>query len=165
MDYRRIEILMNKFWECNTTPEEENELRQFFLESTELPSHLAPCRELFVWQEEERQIGLDNNFDERVLAKIGERRRPLAFFRKHWVQAAACVLLVLCAGGIIRYQQIRTTQVMEEVLTPQQALAELQKALSFVSERLNEGEQLIETNIEKAKVATKYIHELKKSEL
>ena len=165
MDYRRIEILMNKFWECNTTPEEENELRQFFLECRELPSHLATYRELFVWQEEERQIGLDNRFDERVLAKIGERRRPLLFSRRYWIQIAACVLLALCVGGVIRYQQTRTAQVMEEVLTPQQALVELQKALSFVSERLNEGEQLIETNIEKAKVATKYIYEFKKSEL
>lgn len=165
MDYKRIEILMNKFWECTTTLEEENELRQFFLECRELPSHLSAYRELFVWQEEERRTGLDNSFDDRLLAKIGGCHRPLMFFRKYIATAAACALLVISVGGILHYKQVKTAQFVEESMNPQQALAELQKALSFVSETMNEGERLMETNIKKTKVATKYIHELKRSEL
>lgn len=164
MDYRRIEILMNKFWECSTTLEEEQELRQFFLECRELPPHLSSCRELFVWQEEERGTGLDDAFDKRVLERIGKRRYLPLFFRKYIVQVAACVLLALCIGGAIRYRQAQVVEIAGETLTPQQALTELQKALSLVSETMNEGERLMETNIGKAKVATKYIHEFKKSE-
>ena len=74
-------------------------------------------------------------------------------------------MLALSVGGILHYKQVKTARPAEETMTPQQALAELQKALSFVSETMNEGERLMETNIEKAKVATKYIHELKKIEL
>ena len=165
MDCKRIEILMNKVWECTATPEEENELRQFFLECRELPPHLSAYRELFVWQAEEGRQGLDGSFDQRILAKIGERRRPSVAFRKYIATAAACALLALSVGGILHYKQVKTARPAEETMTPQQALAELQKALSFVSETMNEGERLMETNIEKAKVATKYIHELKKIEL
>lgn len=165
MDCKRIEILMNKFWECNTTPEEENELRQFFLECRELPPHLSVYRELFVWQAEESRAGLDDAFDRRVLVKIGKRRRLPIFVRKYITTAAACAFLALCIGGLLRHRQVERVPFAEESLTPQQALAELQKALSFVSETMNEGERLMETNIGKAKVATKYIHELKKVEL
>lgn len=165
MDCKRIEILMNKFWECSATPEEENELRQFFLECRELPPHLSVYRELFVWQAEESRAGLDETFDQRVLAKIGNRRRLPIFVRKYITTAAACAFLALCIGGLLRHRQAERVPFAEECLTPQQALAELQKALSFVSETMNEGGRLMETNIEKAKVATKYIHEFKKVEL
>lgn len=165
MDYKRIEILMNKFWECTTTPEEENEIRQFFLDCGELPAHLSPYRELFVWQDEESSVGLDDTFDRRVLAEIGKSHRTKPFFRRFIVRVAACALFVLSVGAMFHYKQAKTVQVAEENMTPGQALAELQKALSFVSETMNEGERLMETHIEKTKVATKYIYEFKNSEL
>lgn len=165
MDYKRIEILMNKYWECTTTPEEEDEIRQFFLECREIPSHLSLYRELFVWQEERRCVGLDDTFDRRILAEIGKSRRTKPFFRRVIVQVAACAVLVLSVGGVFHYWQAKIIPAAEEAITPQQALAELQKALSFVSETMNEGERLMETHIEKTKVATKYIYEFKKCEL
>ena len=70
MDYRYIEQLLESYWECNTTPEEEEVLRAFFRQS-EMPDHLKRFRSLFAYEHASAQVHLGSDFDQRIMEKIG----------------------------------------------------------------------------------------------
>ena len=72
MDYKYIEQLLERYWEANTTPQEENILRAFFSQDM-LPEHLAQYQPLFVYEQtaaNEQPLGDD--FDRRMLERIGQ---------------------------------------------------------------------------------------------
>lgn len=69
MDYKYIEQILEKYWDCATTPEEERILRVFFSQPV-LPAHLARYKSLFVYEQQQAQIHLDEKFDERVLSAL-----------------------------------------------------------------------------------------------
>ena len=92
MDYDRIIGLLDKYWKCETTLPEEEELRYFYKHCRQMPEELAEYRELFIFQEGERQIGLGNDFDRKILASI-YNKRP-AGWRKG-LRAAAVLLLLI----------------------------------------------------------------------
>lgn len=71
MDYKYIEQLLERYWECLTSKEEEDILRTFFSQK-EIPAGLQRYKDLFVYQQHEAEVGLDEAFDRRVLAAIGE---------------------------------------------------------------------------------------------
>ena len=52
MDYDRIIGLLDKYWKCETTLPEEEELRYFYKHCRQMPEELAEYRELFIFQED-----------------------------------------------------------------------------------------------------------------
>ena len=46
MDYKYIEQLLERYWQCETTPEEENVLRAFFAQDMEQQESLKRVREI-----------------------------------------------------------------------------------------------------------------------
>ncbi|WP_282201883.1 hypothetical protein [Parabacteroides goldsteinii] len=69
MDYNRITSLLDKYWECATTIEEERELRHFF-SSDALPPELRPYKAWFLTPEAETLPPLGKEFDLKVLQQI-----------------------------------------------------------------------------------------------
>ena len=53
MDYDRIIGLLDKYWKCETTLPEEEELRYFYKHCRQMPEELAEYREMFIFQEGE----------------------------------------------------------------------------------------------------------------
>ena len=73
MDYKYIEQLLERYWRCETTLQEEEILRSFFSQE-DVPVALLAYRDLFVAQREEtKQEVLDESFDERMLAMVDEQ--------------------------------------------------------------------------------------------
>ena len=107
MDYKYIEQLLEKYWNCETSLEEEQILRTFFRQE-DVPAHLLRFKPLFAFQEEERQVGLGKDFDERILAEIERprvkakrltlRSRIMPLFK-----AAAVMILLFTVGGIVKH--------------------------------------------------------------
>ncbi|NBP71134.1 MAG: hypothetical protein EBU52_20645, partial [Cytophagia bacterium] len=54
MDSKKIEQLLAKYWECETTLDEEKTLREFF-NQPEVPAHLNESASLFRYFEQQRQ--------------------------------------------------------------------------------------------------------------
>ena len=108
MDYKYIEQLLERYWQCETTLEEENILRTFFSQK-EVPVTLLPYQSLFTYEQEERMAEpLGDDFDQRVLAQVSEvapvkarrltlRRRLMPLFK-----AAAIVAIILTLGNAIQ---------------------------------------------------------------
>lgn len=104
MDYKYIEQLIERYFQCETTLQEEQILRAFFTQTEEeLPQQLRQNQSLFMALQPTETLGDD--FDERILAQteeakvvkariisLNERLRPL--FR-----AAAVVAIVLTLGN------------------------------------------------------------------
>ncbi|WP_297909759.1 hypothetical protein [uncultured Parabacteroides sp.] len=80
MDYQRINKLLDKYWECATSVEEERELRRFF-SSAVLPPDLLPYKAWFVSHEAETLPPLGQDFDARILEHISEDRRLVSTFK------------------------------------------------------------------------------------
>jgi hypothetical protein len=107
MDYKYIEQLLERYWRCETSLEEEKILRTFFAQK-DVPATLMPYRELFVYeQDEHKEDVLGEDFDQRIMQLIDEpapkakivsmRRRLLPLFR-----AAAVVAIIVTIGNAIQ---------------------------------------------------------------
>ena len=69
MDYKDIEQLLERYWQCETSVEEEATLRDFFSKE-EVPAHLLRYKNLFVYQQVQQEVGLGEDFDARILAEV-----------------------------------------------------------------------------------------------
>ena len=71
MDYKYIEQLLERYWQCETTVAEERILREFFSQD-DVPAALSAYRDLFRYEADEQQTALGSDFDRRVLEQIEE---------------------------------------------------------------------------------------------
>ncbi len=69
MDYKYIEQLLERYWECQTTLEEETILHKFFAQA-DIPASLLPYACLFHAEDEMANEHLGKDFDERILKAI-----------------------------------------------------------------------------------------------
>lgn len=101
MDYKYINQLLDRYWQGETTLEEEQILRSFFSQLC-VPEELAKFRPLFVYEQTEPKTDrLGDDFDERMLSMVGEPQEVKA--RKVLIsqrfaplfKAAAMVAIVL----------------------------------------------------------------------
>ena len=104
MDYKYIEQLLERYWRCETSLQEEEILRSFFAQER-VPESLLPYKSLFSFvQEEKDENVLSDKFDAKILsliddeqpvkAKVITMRQRLAPLFK----AAAVVAIVLTLG-------------------------------------------------------------------
>ena len=73
MDYKYIEQLLERYWECETSTEEEQILKAFFSQP-DIPQRLARYKGLFVYEAQQAHISLGEEFDNRLLQAIGSEQ-------------------------------------------------------------------------------------------
>ena len=129
MDYKYIEQLLERYFEAETTLNEEQILRTFFEQTDEeLPKELRQYKDVFAGMKMQDSLGDD--FDERLLSltedrvkvkartvSIGDRLKPL--FR-----AAAAIAIFLTLSNALN-QSFKA----ENVWTDEEQFAEYQKAI------------------------------------
>ncbi len=102
MDYKYIEQLLERYWEGETTLQEENILRTFFSQP-EIPEEFQKFQALFICQEEKEEM-MSDDFDARVL-EMTEETEPktkivvLVSRLKPLFKAAAIVAIILTLGN------------------------------------------------------------------
>lgn len=69
MDYKYIECLIERYFDCTTTQEEEQILHNFFRQK-EIPAHLESYADLFRAYDYEAQVQLPADFDQKVMERI-----------------------------------------------------------------------------------------------
>lgn len=108
MDYKYINQLLERYWRCETSLEEESILRAFFSQDN-VPVELLRYKALFGYAEKaEKSDVLGEDFDEKLMKKIAaqepvkariitmpQRLRPL-------FKAAAVVAIVLTLGNAMQ---------------------------------------------------------------
>ena len=161
----RIEELLDKYWKCETSLEEEKELRSFFNEN-EVPDELKETSLLFrYFEDQKKQTVNEARFDKRVKAKTSEEKRGKVvkmFFTS--AKIAAGVVVLIAASYLVR-EEIRKSypeEIVDTYSDPQLAFEETKKALMMISKTFgkakeeagkikvfNEAENLIQSGIVK----------------
>lgn len=114
MDYKYIEQLLERYWDCETTYEEESILRTFFSQK-DVPARLLKYRSLFEYQKQAAsESPLGDDFDKKVLAAIYDdiednpkvvKAKVVSFgsYLKPIFKAAAVVAMVLTIGDAAQW--------------------------------------------------------------
>ena len=105
MDYKYIEQLLERYWKCETSLEEEEILRTFFSQK-DVPADLLPFRSVFVYEQQERKENvLGDDFDQKIMEMIDEpahvkaRVVTMAHRLTPLFKAAAVVAIFLTLGN------------------------------------------------------------------
>jgi len=122
MDYKYIEQLIQRYFECQTTLQEEEILKAFFTQE-EVPVRLLKYKDLFCYEQNgQKDDCLGEDFDEKIMKmiqepqvvkaktiKLTDRLRPL-------FKAAAVVAIVLSIGMAAQmpYNETETGPVVAE---------------------------------------------------
>ena len=115
VNYQYIEQLLDRYWKCETTLEEEQILRSFFSQ-VDVPASLKPYATLFAYEAtQQHETTLGSDFEQRIMDAIESETdkqqaadikhiQPLKFTWSHrlapLLKAAAVVAVVVTAGNI-----------------------------------------------------------------
>ena len=152
MELTTIRELVEKYWEGETSLEEEAQLKRYFQEEA-VPADLKKEATLFrYYQSNTRFRTLDNQFDEQLTQRIEQKQakqRWLTF--RPALQIAAAVVFVIFATLLFRAEWNNPTTehsivaaVEDTYEDPQLAYEQTKEALLLVSSLMNEGTQHIQ---------------------
>jgi len=150
MNNQNIRQLLDRYFEGETSLEEEAAIKQYF-RGEQIDPELKPFQPLFQYLEAERQPALSDDFEQRVLEKIKAPRR-LQIGWLYRVAAAAAIIAGIVfffprqeepAGPIaINWEQY-------EPETEEEALAQATAALQLLAEKLNGGARTADDQLQK----------------
>jgi hypothetical protein len=105
MDYKYITQLLERYWKCETTLEEEEILKAFFCQK-DVPADLCKYKDLFAYQQVEHKADvLGDDFDEKIMsiiqgpAPVKARVITMQQKLKPLFKAAAVVAIMLTLGN------------------------------------------------------------------
>lgn len=143
-DYRNIRGLLDKYWQGESTLEEEKQMRYFFSQHKEkLSDDLEEIRTLFGFYEMESQSVVPELTFPFLQEPKKESNSPLKVFSilRHYWEYAAILLFLL--GSVVLYQpghQKRALATAEDTYQdPQEAFETTQKALELIATNLSKG--------------------------
>ena len=128
MELQRIEKLLDKYFDAETSTAEEKELKLYF-SSADVAPHLEKYRPMFGYFAEAGT----QQFDKTIPLKPAKRKLSVA-----WISVAASVVLMF---GMFTYMNLEQPS-QEELGTyedPEVAFQETQKALNMLSRNVNVG--------------------------
>ena len=147
MDLNRVEILLERYWNCVSTVEEENELKLLF-NSNDVPDELKESAALFNYFELQKQATLNEKFNEEIIEKIKLQQSPTVIKinrgLQNYMRVAAAILVILGASFIFRMEfwqgeKPKLLLVEDTFQTPEEAYAETTKAFMLIAEKMNSG--------------------------
>ncbi len=139
MNSQRIEKLLVKYFEGESSLAEERILREYFRQE-EIPAHLVELREQFELYNSESQASLPDDFDEVLFEKIDSQERSHRASRRttiYYISGVAATILILVTL-FVRFDPFtgNTTYNEQEV---EIAFNEASRILYFVSDKFNKG--------------------------
>ena len=134
MGLDRIEKLVEKYFEGETSIAEEKELKIYF-SSTDVAQHLKQYQSIFGYFSKAKQEELKTELP--IVTKIHNKKRNVVV----WLSIAASVVVMLGVGTLMYLDSDDSYQFVScnSQDDPEKVLLETQKALALVSEKLNTG--------------------------
>ncbi len=168
MELHEVERLLEKFWQTETTLEEEQQLRAFFAKGA-VPPSLKAAGDLFAFFEAERSKSLAQPFESAVTKQLKRRQGGKLISMIGWgnmARIAAGIVVVVAATFLIRQEvRKRYSDDVDTYTDPQLAFEETKRALQMISntfgkakkeaskmQMLNEAEKKIQSKKEGSKI-------------
>lgn len=171
MDSERIDLLLERYWNCVSTQEEEAEIKDYFDKNDRIPAHLTSVAPLFQYYTKEAESKLeDSNFDKELFEKIDKVQPPKAKMRKleqsfqNYMKVAAAIALVIATSFVFRMEVWQGDKpqlflVEDTYKNPEEAYAETKRALMLIASKMNHGKK----EVEKISMLSKAESKIKKS--
>ena len=144
MDFKNVEELLKKYWDCETTLEEEKQLREYF-GSNNIPEQLKDTAPLFRYFEEAKKKSLnDVAFEGQVLHKVhAPKQGKLIKLVYNSMRIAAGLAVVIASVWFIRSEIRESTPqaVVDTYDDPKLAFEETKKALLMISKSFGTAEE------------------------
>lgn len=143
MDSDKIDELLNKYWNCETSLEEEKQLQAYFRNSSP-PEGLKETANLFRYFDEQKKKDLtDISFERRVIKKIAAPKGRTTSLIFNSMRIAAGIIVLFVAVWLVR-MEVRKTVPAEMTDTyddPRMAFEETKKALMMISKSFSTAEE------------------------
>ncbi len=170
MDLHEVEQLLEKYWQTETTLEEEQRLREFFA-SGQVPPSMKSAADLFTFFQAEKEKALAQNFEPAVTKELKKRQGGKLVSMVGWgnmARIAAGIVVVVAATFLIR-QEIRKSypkELQDTYTDPQMAFEETKRALQLIGnsfgkarkeaskmQMLNDAEKKIQSKSDSDKIS------------
>ncbi len=144
MDSKQLEQLLEKYWNCETSLEEEKQLRGYF--QGEVPESLKETADLFRYFETQQANSVGGaDFDVTIIKKIKHQKpegKSVSMFF-NYARIAAGLIVVVTATYFVR-QEVRKAyppEIVDTYSDPKLALEETKKALMMISKGFNKAQK------------------------
>ncbi|MBP2832961.1 hypothetical protein J8281_12260 [Aquimarina sp. U1-2] len=127
MELDKLEKLLEKYFEGETTISEEKKLKVYFTRET-VPSHLESYRDVFQYFSEESNITATRNI-------VFEKNKKTKY---SWMIGVAACVVFITGMFLTKTTPSGSVDTYED---PEIALQETKKILNMVSQYMNEGKQ------------------------
>ncbi|UFH35518.1 hypothetical protein [Flavobacterium acetivorans] len=127
MESSRIEILLEKYFQGESSIAEENELRKYF-SSSDVAQHLLQYQPLFAYFSQEKEQKFTPEFPSQSRKKYWG-----------WLSVAASAVVLLGIGTYVYHDVTAAKQELGTYDDPQVAFRQTQKALALLSNHVNTG--------------------------
>lgn len=146
MDSKKLEELLQKYWDCESSLEEEEQLRAYF-RSNDVPEQWRETAILFRYFDEQNGKSVDPHFETTVVSRIKSTKQAdsgkLVKLFYSSMRIAAGVAVLLAAVYFVR-QELRSDNAvaLEDTYDdPQQAFEETKRALLMISKGFGNAEK------------------------
>ena len=145
MDSNKINDLLKKYWECETSLEEEQNLREYF-KGQNIPEELKETAALFRYFEENKKKSInDITFDKVVVERVNVpvKKGKSVSLVYNAMRIAAGIAVVMVATWFIRTEVRKSNpaNVVDTYDDPKLAFEETKKALMMISKSFGTAEQ------------------------
>lgn len=161
MDIKRIQKLIDLYWDGQTTINEEKEIYFFFTDNDNLPQDIEKWRGWFICKGIVNEVELDETFDSRMLAyakesSLNKKRIQL----KHIIWSSVASIAILCLVYFSWTTANKPTLVAQQELTieEQREYEIIKELLCFTAIKMNETETILNENVSKMDVMNTYIN-------
>jgi len=142
MESDQIRLLLAKYFEGNTTLEEESQLQDYFT-TFAIDEEFLPFRKQFdIFRSGSYYPNVPSELESRILVNIdkyeAQSHPPKKTFFVSRLLIAASIALVIAFSGIL-FIKNQNSSLKDTYSDPQLAYLETQKALLFVSQKMNKG--------------------------
>ena len=145
MNNERIYTLLEKYWNCETSVSEEQELQAFF-NFGNVPADLLQFVPVFAYKQKQQTISLSDDFDRKLEASIRKADRQKQYITikifEPFLRIAASVILIAGIGISVFFFARQNNQVFAETYNdPDAAIQQATLALEKLSEALQVTEE------------------------
>lgn len=158
MDYKYIKQLLERYWLCETTLDEEAELKRFFT-SEKIPDEFISYKKWFSGIDKKTTFSLDRAFDKKILAQLSTKSKSIhpLFSMKSRIRVAILIVLVFtCTISIYEIvsnrqdQQISILSVEDTFSNPEDALVTLFNTLELALNTMDKGIDIVAKDFQQA---------------
>ncbi len=157
----KLDLLIEKYYAGETSPEEEKELKAYIL-GREIQGAYLELKEQFEIMDLMSKEQLSDDFDTKLLENIsGSKKNSKTFIGSFWISGIAATILLFIAiwfGSDL----LQPKAVYGTITDPELAFNETKKVLDEVSKKMNKGITPAKKTVDKVEGSVKQAGEIKK---